>query len=297
MESVAECWFRSFRPEGEAPDASSLAYRPAALIELRVNFRSLRAGLNHSEERSYTAWIPQRDMAIDWGTPAVIINDTSQLTVQPDPAIPHMQGEYATSAHHFRQYEAELVDVLARSERLKVYHNPVFGLFSAPEDPLEHFLARVAEAALSRIEPELKRLRSRFELQLEQIREAHLQREPREGDARFARIITNKLHLFKSENRLAEMFSSLAGSVFDAEEARARRTEYPLDEVELREELDRVEQEADAALQSLYDEYRALASEYDIFEIGLQPDNIQVTRRMLLWVPVRNDQEAGSGRQ
>jgi len=29
-----------------------------------------------------------------------------------------------------------------------------------------------------------------------------------------------------------------------------------------------------------------LANEYDNFEIGLQPDNIQVMRRILLWVPV-----------
>jgi hypothetical protein len=57
-------------------------------------------------------------------------------------------------------------------------------------------------------------------------------------------------------------------------------------EVELREDLDRVEQEASEALHALYSEYLVVANEYDVFEIGLQPDNIQIIRRSLLWVPV-----------
>ncbi|PYT06139.1 MAG: hypothetical protein DMF60_09975 [Acidobacteria bacterium] len=61
---------------------------------------------------------------------------------------------------------------------------------------------------------------------------------------------------------------------------------YRTDEAELREDLGRIEQEASEALRALYDEYLALANEYDTFEIGLQPDNIQVIRRMLVWVPV-----------
>ena len=36
-------------------------------------------------------------------------------------------------------------------------------------------------------------------------------------------------------------------------------------------------------------QYLALANEYDIFEIGLQADNIQVARRLLLWVPVASN--------
>ena len=57
----------------------------------------------------------------------------------------------------------------------------------------------------------------------------------------------------------------------------------------MREDLDRIEQEASEALRALYSEYLALANEYDIFEIGLQADNIQVARRLLLWVPVANN--------
>lgn len=86
------------------------------------------------------------------------------------------------------------------------------------------------------------------------------------------------------------MFSTLAGAVFGSAEPRPQEEQYRADEAELREDLERVEQEASEALRALYDEYLALANEYDIFEIGLQPDNIQVIRGILLWVPTESGQ-------
>jgi hypothetical protein len=282
IEEVNEFWFR---PGEDEADAGALAYRPAMLIECAVNFRSLRAGLNHSEERSYTAWLPESDMAIDWDAPAAEFNERSQLTIRPDSKIDYRPGNYQTTKADFDQYEAELVDKLVRNERLRLFFNPVFGLFSAPGDELEEFLARVAEASLGRVEPELKSLRNRFELQLEQVREAQAAKGLRAEKFSLEKFISHKQHLFKSENRLADMFSTLAGAVFGATEPRAQDESYEWEETELREDLDRVEQEASEALRALYGEYLTLANEYDVFEIGLQPDNIQVTRRVLLWVP------------
>jgi hypothetical protein len=278
IDGVPEVWFKSPTPGDET---ARLVYRPAALIECTLNFRSLRAGLNHSEERNHTAWVPTGELAIDWDSPAVELDRASQLVPHPEDDIRHRQADYRMTRSELEQYEAELIEKLTRVERLRIFFNPVFGLFSAPGDELEHFLPRVAEAALGRVEPELKRLRSRFELHLEQVREAHSGRE----ELSFERVISHKLRLFESENRLAGMFSTLAGSVFGTTEPRAYQGEFRREDAELQEDLNRIEQEASEALRALYDEYLALANEYDIFEIGLQPDNIQVTRRSLLWVP------------
>jgi hypothetical protein len=250
-----------------------------------VNFRSLRAGLNHSEERSYTAWLPEGNLAIDWDTPAIDITAVSQLVSQPDSSIRNYPRSYLTTKTDIDQYESELIDRLVRSERLRVFFNPVFGLFSGPEDPLEKFLARVAEAALSRVEPEMKHLRNRFELQLEQVREAHLAKGAHAEELSLESFISHKLHIFESENRLAAMFSTLAGAVFGTTEPRTEPEALEADEAELREDLDRIEEEASDALRALYEEYLKLANEYDVFEIGLQPDNVQVIRRTILWVP------------
>ena len=281
IDGVAEAWLKP------GPGlAGALVYRPAVLIEYTVNFRSLRAGLNHSEERSYSAWLPESDLAMDWDSLDGDLDGGSQPASQPDPAIGYRKGNYLTTKSDFEQCVGELIERLVRTERLSVYFNPVFGLFSAPGDQLEDFLTLVADAALGRIEPELKRLRNRFELQLEQVREAQASKGALTEALNLESFISNKLHFFESENRLAGMFSTLAGAVFGSAEPRSNEEPYRADEAELREDLDRIEQEASEALRALYDEYLALANEYDTFEIGVQPDNLQVVRSVLLWVPV-----------
>lgn len=282
IEGMTESWLKM----AEGLEAGTMVYRPAVLIECAVNFRSLRAGLNHSEERNYSAWLPEADLGIDWDSPAGEFNDLSQLALQPDPAISYRPGNYLTTKSDLEQYVADLTGKLVRAERLRVYFNPVFGLFSDPGDLLDDFLACVADAALGRIEPELKRLRNRFELQLEQVREAQALKGSFAESLNLESFISNKLHFFESENRLAGMFSTLAGAVFGSAEPRSKEEPYRADEAELREDLERIEQEASEALRAAYDEYLALATEYDTFEIGLQPDNIQVIRRVLVWVPV-----------
>jgi len=279
IEGVTEAWLK-------AGDTQPTAYRPAVLIDYTVNFRSLRAGLNHSEERSYSAWLPESDLAMDWDSRGDEFDRVSQIGTQPDPAIGYRAGNYLTTKAGFDECVAELIERLVRTERLCVYFNPVFGLFSGPGDQLEDFLACVADAALGRIEPELKRLRNRFELQLEQVREAQASKGTFAESYNLESFISNKLHFFESENRLAGMFSTLAGAVFGSAEPRSKDETYRAGEEELREDLDRIEEEASEALRALYDEYLALANEYDTFEIGVQPDNLQVIRSILLWVPV-----------
>jgi hypothetical protein len=281
VEGVVEFWLRP-----SIADSQPLSYRPAAIIDCSINFRSLRAGLNHSEERTYTAWLPEGEMAIDWDSPAVGLDHGAQISAHPPANASCKQGDYQAKEDDLAQFESELIDKLARNERLRVYFNPVFGLFAAPDEEIEDFLARVAEAALSRVAPELRYLRNKFELQLEQIRESHATEGARAEGLSFESLISQKLQLFESENRLAAMFSTLAGSVLGASEQKQEEKASGWDEAELHEDLRRMEQEASRALSGLYEEYTSLANEYDFFEIGLQPANIQVTRRAVLWVPV-----------
>jgi len=149
---------------------------------------------------------------------------------------------------------------------------------------LEDFLSRVADAALRRVEPELKSLRRKFELQLEQIREAQARKGLSSEGIGLDSLQIRNLQLSESENRLASIFSTLAGTVFGTPEPRQDQDEARDDD--LKQDLERMEQEASNALRSLYDEYMTLANEYDIFEIGLQSENIQVLRLALLWAPI-----------
>lgn len=284
---MAEAWIK------DPGSTGNMVYRPAVLIDYTVNFRSLRAGLNHSEERSTSAWLPEGDLALDWDSRGGLLALNTQLSPQGQPGIGYRPGAYRATKQDFDQYAGELIEKLVRTERLSIYFNPVFGFFSAPGDQLEDFLTRVADAALGRIEPELKKLRNRFELQLEQVREAQVAKGLLTESVNLESFIANKLRFFESENRLAGMFSTLAGAVFGSGEAKPKSNDEP-EESELREDLERIEQEASEALRALYDEYFALANEHDTFEIGVQPDNIQVIRTILLWVPVEEGQSTKS---
>lgn len=283
IEGVTELWLES---SPEARGNINIAYRPAALVECVVNFRSLRAGLNYSDDRSFAAWVPEGQMAIDWDKPAVSL-DGARIGMHPEPAIGYVKGDFQLSKQAFAQYQDELLDCLVRNEKLRVFYNPVFGLYSGPGDALEDFLSLIAEAALRWVEPELKQLRRRFELQLEQIREAQTRRGLRAEGLGLERLELTNLRLSESENRLASIFSTLAGTVFGTTEPRHAEQFEPHDS-ELRDDLERVEREASEALRSLYDEYLTMANEYDVFEIGLQPDNVQMTRLGLLWVPIES---------
>jgi hypothetical protein len=225
-------------------------------------------------------------MAIDWDKPAVSL-EGARIGMHPEPAIGYIRRDFQLGKEAFLQYQEELLDCLVRNEKLRVFYNPVFGLYSSPEEALEDFLSVIAEAALRRVEPELKQLRRRFELQLEQIREAQTRRGLGFEGVALERLELANIHLFESENRLASIFSTLAGTVFGT--TGPRQAELPEQgDAELRDDLERVEREASEALRSLYDEYLTLANEYDVFEIGVQPDNIQITRLGLLWVPVES---------
>ena len=280
-EGVAHLWLES---GPKLRGSVKTVYRPSALVECLVNFRSLRAGLNHSEDRSFSAWVPEGQMAIDWDAPAVAL-EGAHIGTHPEPGIGYMEGDFQTTTESFREYQDELIDSLVRNQRLRIFYNPVFGLYSTPGVSLDGFLSIIAEAALRRVEPELKHLRRRFELQLEQIREAHTRRGITADEVGLERLELTKLRLAESENRLASIFSTLAGTVFGTTQPRRIYRSEQAD-AELREDLARVEREASEALKALYDEYLNLANEYDTFEIGLQPDNIQTTRSALLWIPI-----------
>jgi predicted Zn-dependent protease with MMP-like domain len=270
IEGVAEYWLR---PTSAGP----LAYRPAIIVECTLKFRSLRAGLNHSEERNYTAWIPEGDAAIDWDVPAERIIEGSSLATHPEPGIPYRPGCYRASRADFDEYISELTDKLARMDRLEIFCNDRFGLYSSPGDSLEGFLARVAEAALEAVEPELKQLYKEVQLKVEQLREAHTSE-----DMDPEKLASRQLKLFESSNRLAKLFS----------------TNFPLPEPhiesdpedELDQDLKHIEREAYKALRGLYHGYLEMAREYDILCVSLQPDNIKIARSGLLWVPVAAEQ-------
>jgi hypothetical protein len=291
---VAEHWYSL---EGDEPIGR--VYRPAVLIDCRVNFRSLKAGLNHSEERSYTAWLPAGSVAVDWDAKALAEVAASRLAHAPETGVEQPDEQPDLGVERWEEIETDLVEALARREKLVVSYNPLFDLFSGVDESLDDFLDRVAEAALQRIEPELKQLKAAFELQLEQVREAQINKRGAAivdaaaagsagGKAEVERLLRRRTEFFETENRITSLFTGLAGFVLETPFVASGADEEDENDAafEIREDLARVEKEAADALDDLYARYLEMVRSYDEFEVRIQPSNIRVLRRALLWVPV-----------
>lgn len=290
---IAEFWY--------APDPADagrdLVYRPALLIDCRINFRSLKAGLNHSEERSYASWVPPGTLPVDWDAPALPSVETSRIGHEPAPGVRRPESRPALDAERLDEAETDLVGALARRERLVLFYNPLFEIFSDVGGPLDNFLDRAAEIALQQIEPELKQLKHVFELQLEQVREAHISKRGAvptdasgssavEGKAEIERLLQSRTEFFEVEKRVTSLFTGLAGFVLQMPFVKSRPAGAGSEAaVELREDLARVEQEAADSLNELYTRYLEMVRSYDEFEVRIQQSNVRVLRRALLWVP------------
>src|SRR6185369_11444711 len=209
VREIPQMWYRPSTAESGTGGNShgAVTYRPAAMVESRLSFRSIRAGFQYSDERYFTAWYPNKHVTIDWSEQAVQINKPEELTGIAHPNSTYKSGEYDFSAAYFQELQDELIEHLVRTAKYSVLHNANFNLYSEPKEDRKEFLTRCKEAGIERIEPELKRLLSRFELAIEQLREAQSRRGRKlEGDKAEDMFAYWRNIFAQSEKGLADMF-------------------------------------------------------------------------------------------
>jgi hypothetical protein len=263
------------------------SYRPAVMVECLVEFRDVRAEVIHAKEAFYTAWLPEGDddLAVDWSVPAAKLVDSTRLEPQPRTDIQPYQGRVRLTKRRMDEAQADLVDFLVRRESLTLFYNPYLKWYSKLGEGQSEFLHRVKEEAITRLQPQLKELARRLALQLEQLRELPLSEDvapESAGELEAARrrmigAIQNKMDALIMGNPGAP-----AKPLLDVKE------EIPTpDQIKgLKEELGRIEQDVLKDLNALLTQYRSQAHECQEYTIRLQPTDIKIIRRALLWVPV-----------
>ena len=271
----------------QPPAGDAQFYHPAILIDCKLTFRSLRASYHHSEERTFTAWYPESDLPVDWDRPAVKLPPNTRFSSVAPFQLPQKSTKCIFSSERFTEMEEELIRVLLRTEKLRLLYNPVFKIYSTPDETREEFLSRVSETALIELEPELRELMRRFELKLEQVRES----EERKGrkdplpEPDLLKSIEKRSELLTSKSRLTSMFLNSAKLAIKSNRSNDLAT-LSMDHAdrELHETLFHIEQEACDAVNALCDEFLERSSQCDNFDVGLQHNNIQVLRRAILWL-------------
>ncbi len=271
----------------DVPDTAQ-AYRPAWFAECSLKFHSLRARLKHTDERLFLAWVPRGEGEPDWDAPprepsTVQVN---QLWKSPPRDLPHWQQGYLLTQTALTRHVEELVLRLSRREKLRLWFNRQFDAFSEVGESRESFVQRLAESAAETIEDDLAALTARVNLKLLQVQAAAERKGLGQNlpEAKLNEILTERRQeFFSSITRLEALFSSGERLIVAADD------NQPLNSVvsdpDLHETLLHIEADVRRQLNALCTRCLEAATACDPFEIGLQPGQITILRKGLLWLP------------
>ena len=247
-------------------------YRPYLLAEAVITHSDGRSGVHHTTMRSYIAPIEAKDGGVLWHRASTVDPEKLDIRAVPDPdrrvdanVSPEALVRSAEqSDDSFRQF-------LAENERLQLYHNSTFGIWSEATETREAFVQRCMEEANRRLENEAERLESTFRRRIDQLREKS-EREQRsmEDDAG----VREQSHQW--DQALYNITSGRpAAAVTDAPTS-VREFDYL-------ENIAQIQRAWDKELQARRDELHAQAREIEDVAVIPTPKNIDVTKYLILW--------------
>lgn len=257
----------------------SRSYRPHLLAEAVVTQSESRSGFHTSFVRAYVAPINPNDGSVDWSSARTL--DPEKLDIRAVPE-PQHQTELSASPETLMQGAAQSEDAfrqfLASSEKLLMFHNPSFALYSQPHESRETFRDRCREEAKRKLEDQAERLESTFRRRIDQLREKS-EREQREIDSNDERTSDdppNDVNVAWGQ-ALYNITSGKPAGVADATSVR---------EVDYMERIAQIQKAWDRELDTLREELDHKAREIEEITVTPTPRNIEVTKYLILWAGV-----------
>jgi D-glycero-alpha-D-manno-heptose-7-phosphate kinase len=253
-------------------------YKPYILAEAIVTQSEPRSGTHHAVTRTFAAPIDPTGVGVLWQEAKAIDPDKLDLRTVPDPereidqavSSETLSKAALRSEETFRQY-------LEDSERLRIYQNSAFGLFSEPNETREAFIARCREEANRRVDDQTERLESTFRRRLDQLRERS-EREDRERESDESA---------SHDQQSQDVNVAWGQALYNITSGRpAAVTESPLSvrAVDYRDNIAQIQKAWDRELQGLRDELHTKAQEIEEISIAPAPKNIEVTKFLILWM-------------
>jgi len=245
------------------------SYRPFVLAEGVVTHAEPRSGLHHSITRSYIAPISPKDGNVDWSKASRIEAEKLDIRAVPDP---ERELDIAISpealVQHATQSEDAFKQFVTEEERITIFHNPSFALFSTPEETRQAFVNRCLEEATRRLDDEAERLESTFRRRIDQVRERS-ERDARDADDDSVDNVAWGQALYNITS------GRPAAAVADATPT-VRENDYL-------EKIAQIQKAWDRELQSRREELNSEARAIEELEIIPTPRNIEVTKYVILW--------------
>ena len=252
------------------------SYRPYILAEAVVTHAESRSGLHLANMRAYVAPINPSDGSVAWHKARPLDPERLDLRAVPDPSHPisvsispeAMTQEAAQSEDAFRQF-------VATTDKLHLFHNAPFGLYSEPHEDREAFIARCAEHAKRSIEDEAERLESTFRRRIDQVKERS-ERDQREidKDDTVPREKAPDVNVAWGQ-ALYNITSGRPAAVTDAPQS-VRETDYM-------EKIAQIQRSWERELQTIREELMSKANSIEEMIVVPSEKNIEITKYLILW--------------
>jgi D-glycero-alpha-D-manno-heptose-7-phosphate kinase len=253
-------------------------YRPHFLVEAIVTMTEPRSGTQHVVSRSYVAKILSSDGSVDWHDARLMNADTLDLRAVPDPErsihdalTPEVLMQAAGPAEEaFRQF-------LIESERLHLFHNPAFDLWSQPGEERGAFVQRCREEATRRIEEESERLESTFRRRIDQVKERS-QRDSRELDAN-----EETPHDERGGGDVNLAWGQTLYNITSGKPAAVAEPSHSVRESDYLGKIAQISRSWKKELETIREELDANARAVEEITVVPSPKNIEVTKYLILW--------------
>jgi D-glycero-alpha-D-manno-heptose-7-phosphate kinase len=252
-------------------------YKPFILAEAVVTHVEGRSGTHHSVSRSYVAPIEDIDGRVLWQLAHAVDPNTLDLRVAPDPERRVNSSIRPESVvQNAMESEESFRTFLVENQRLRIFHNPAFALYSDANESRQAFVERCVDEANRRLAEKTESLESTFRRRIDQLREKS-EREQRDRET------TEETPSDKAAHDVNVAWGQTLYNITSGRPAAVAEATPSVREVDYLENIAQIQRAWEKELQTLRDDVNAKANEIEDITIAPTPKNIEVNKYVVLW--------------
>lgn len=252
-------------------------YFPYILAEGVVKHTESRSGTHHTVVHAWVAPVGGDDGTVMWHQASRIDPQELDIRAVPDPMRKVEQPltvEALTQSP--RRAEEAFREFLEQTERLQIFFNPAFNLYSEPNESRDTFVERCVEVAQRQISDQQERLESTFRRRIDQLRQKS-EREQRDMDSSEENV---------NVEPTPDMNVGWGQALYNITSGRPTalaESGQSVREVDYLENIAQIQRAWDREFQGLRDELMANARSVEEMLIPPSARNIEVTKYLILW--------------
>jgi D-glycero-alpha-D-manno-heptose-7-phosphate kinase len=250
---------------------------PFVLVEAVLTYDDPRRQFHHRVERTYLAPIVLAHETVDWSAAEVVAIHALALSADPPADVDLVASVKDDRILAILQSAEERArEHLVETERLTVYENPAFELFSEADEAPAAFLLRCTEFANEMLEQRVESLEATFRRRIDQIRERS-DKDQRESEARDAEagLTSEPTDVTRGAGQTLYNITSGKGT--------GGRSAASTAEADFLEKIALVQKAWDKELEEARVELSAQAEDIEAVSIAPAAKNVEIARMVVVW--------------